>query len=205
MYKKIILIIFLVIINIILYKYMVDIESQRHAFTIPNLHNPLLIQTKDIELYDINEFSFEDYFLIVDNNNSSYKYDFNDENINIYLNEKEYSYLYKILEKEKELVEIEKVIYVETYIESNTNHSQSSANDDYDYYYEDSYLDISNDYLVFSVGTSLNEIINSINNCISTNQRVSVDYSNLNPNYVGSYEVYILGESQNSSIIVEIL
>ena len=213
MKKSIIIIIILISIICFSYRYLKNSIDEKKTYIFKITSKPLLYCRKQLELDDPESFEFAEYFSIISNNEYQYKYQIEPENIVISFNNERFSYPYRIKEKEKEIVT--EYVIREVYVnsapqpvvhqsqESENIHSPEGMNQPYEY--ETIYMDVTNSVLSFEKGTDLSYIIMSIQDCISTNTRVSVDYSSLNPNDSGDYPVYIYSDAGNDQITVKII
>ena len=212
MKKYLFLIVTLVFIIIFSYRYLQRSIDSKKTFVFRISSKPLLFNKRQLELDDPETFDFDEYFTILSNDKYQYKYEFTDSNLVISLNNSRYIYPYAIKEKEIEI--ITEYVIQEVYIDSHqpsgheednvlpSIHSSEGINLSYDY--ESEYLNIINDVLSFETGTDLSTIIGAIQASIETDVRISVDYSALNPNSPGNYNVYIISPLGNYSILIEI-
>ena len=69
---------------------------------------------------------------------------------------------------------------------------------------EADYFYLKNQSLSFEKGTDISVIIREITDSVDTNQDVSVDYSQLNPNQTGTYQVFFMTKSQKYDFFVNI-
>lgn len=202
MRKLLILIVILIFLNIFAYKYLENSINNQKEYRFNINKQQFIIQKKDLILDEDNEFIFDEYFAILSLNKPQYKFDIDDKNINVTIANKKLSYPYSI--KEKEVIEVEKVItqnipvYIPQYINSDNNVVNTSQSNN-------PYFSVINSYYSFSKETDINHIISVIRNAVDTNQEVTIDFSSLNPNESGIYNVYFYTDSNSASINVEII
>ena len=202
--RKLSILLILFILNIGSFFYLKKILSSRNAFEMNLTDSVYIVPIKDIILDDKEDFCFEDYFLVFSMSEYSYLYTFDDQYIYININGRKCKYPYSIKEKEKEIVET--IVYHEVYIDRPpTETIQETVHEvHYDDDYEDEYFELSRENCFFSKGTDLNHIISEIHSYVSSNMRITVDYSELNPNESGVYPVFFMTDSQKRTLFVEI-
>jgi len=196
MRKFLISIILLAILDVVLLNRLQDIDSKSIEYEYNISNDSLLIQKKDVVLDDIQDFIFNDYFDIVSFNKSKYQYDFLDTNLKVIFNDKEYLFNYEINEPEV----IEKIVYV-----SQEAEYQEPIESNDVYYYEDDYFYVIDDYMCFSIDTSIDEIRSCLQSNICTSVQTSIDYSSVNTSQYGQYVVFYISENEILEIIVEIM
>ena len=209
--RKLLFISFLLIVcNIVSFQYLKLIYSQKEAYVFSNTTEDFLLQKKELLFDSIDDFVFEDYFMIISSNDKNYRYSFEDEKLRIALDHKQFTFDYSI--KEPVIETVEKIVYKEVIVERKEETPPTtpsvSTNTPISYEekeYEEAYFRISSSHLTFAQGTSINEIIETISSQVDTNMQVSIDYSSLNPNQIGQYTVNFVTESGNYQIIVEII
>lgn len=202
MRKLLILIVILIFLNIFAFNYLENSINTQKEYRFNINKQQFIIQKKDLILDEDNDFIFDEYFAILSLNKPQYKYDIDDKNIHVTIANKKLSYPYSI--KEKEVIEVEKVItqnipvYIPQYINSDNNVVNTSQSNN-------PYFSVVNSYYSFSKETDINHIISVIRNAVDTNQEVTIDFSSLNPNESGIYNVYFYTDSNSASINVEII
>lgn len=183
MFKKIILVIILTILDILAYIYLDNSILNLKSYEYKYSNKPLIYLNKKIELYDINDFVFEDYFEVLDFNNNSYKYYIDSDNKQIIIKLKDYDdvyyYNYEIIEPEIVTEYIRETIYVD-----NNEYSD----------YEDNHIYYSCDYYEFELGTDISCIIQTVQDDIESYTNVTCDYSCLNPYILGTYDIYFYND-----------
>lgn len=193
MKKLLIISISLLCLNISAYYYLKYLLNNIKPFEYKFSNNVYLYQIKDIEIENINDFVFSDYFKLNSFNKNSYKYKFDEEYIYITLdNSKTCQFVYTI--KKPQI--IEKVIYKE--VENNNNGI------DYEDNYEN-YMYIDNNVLEFSLNTSLDDIRQILKNNIHTTYETTIDYSRLNTSSIGDYIVTYNSDFENIDILIKIV
>ena len=190
----------LIFLNIISYLYLLEIVQGQETFVFKPEQSAFIIQKKDIILDDTADFEFDDYFLICSFANYLYRYEFTQDYLKIRLDGKDYFYPYKISEKEVEVVE--KVVVKEVYVQTSSPVQETGQVDEDDY--EENYFVLLKDHCRFEAGSDMSDIISTIQSCVSTNMRTTVDYSQLNPNQIGYYSVFFITDEQKYEISIEI-
>lgn len=196
----------LIILNVSLCLYLRDLLLAKKTYEFINDHYPLIYQKKDIVLNDIEDFVFDDYFTILDFNDSSYTYRFLDDELLIKIkdNNLEFKFPYSIIEPQ--IIEKEVIKYETIYVENNSNNNQTAPNNDVIieevndtkiYYLQSHYS--------FNVGTDISTIISIISSDITCYDNVTVDYAYLNPYEVGVYSVYFYSSSDKVIKTIEIV
>ena len=196
--KKILIAILLIFINIFLGYYLFTLQGNKKELNIELLSDQLIYQINDIELNNLSDFIFSNYF-VVTNNTNSYKYSFNDEYINVQIGQNSYSFEYTINEPKV----IEKTVYKEVVIDNSNKEIETKEEDEIEYETNE-YFYVNSDYLCFDYGTSLDEIRNEIINNINTTHETSIDYKDLNTSSIGQYSVVYTANDKKIEIIVEI-
>lgn len=200
--KKLILIIFfLSLIIFFSFTYLKDIQKHKHSFIFEEVNRAFLYQKKEILLNNVDEFSFDEFFSFIGNQKPDYRYYFKGDQIIISLDEHMFTFPFQIREPEKEIIEtiIIKEVYKEKQempAENSSSSNQTESNQ--------KYFSVKKDYFKFSEGTDLSFIINQFSVAVDTNERIVVDYSMLNPNEKGTYDVYISSDNHSAKIVVEI-
>ncbi len=187
------------------YRYLLFTLKSRVAFHFVPCEQASLLQKKDIVLDDRKDFVLQEYFDILCNSNTSYRYQFEEGHLIIYLKGKKFSYPYQI--KEPKIETVEKTIYKEVVKEVPVyigNQNTESDETIYESYPEEDYFHLRNDYLSFPKDSDLSVIIEAISSDIDTNMQASIDYSLLNPNQIGQYPIQIHTFDQDYVISVEI-
>ena len=215
--KKLIIIICLLAINILSYKYLIYLNNKSEAFIYNYSDNYLLILKKDIVLDDIESFVFDDYFIINSFKTFDYDYRFDSENIYISIDDSIYHYPYSIKEKE-----IEEVIIYQYLLSNNNSFKQDNSNQNnisdssytdkteaqIDQVIENTQQNTFNLYrssLTYSLNTELDTIINDIYACFETDYDVEIDYSLLNTSDLGTYIVYLNYGDNSAQISIQII
>jgi len=188
------------------YEYLYQIKYNQKPYIYNYNQMQILIKDKDIELLNINSFTFDSYFKIISFVKPDVSVSINNENIIVILNNKKYIYDYKIIEPEKiEVVkEVIKEIYIEKEISIKEYNHQKEENliKNYDDSYSiNTYIP---NYLEYSEGTDLSIIISDMASKIVTNEQLTIDYSELNPNIKGNYNVYLYGTNFTYSCNINI-
>ncbi len=202
MKKLILIIVFLILVIYFSFSYLKDIQKYKHSFVFEEGNRAILYQKKDILLNNVDEFSFDEFFSFIGNRKPDYRYRFEGDQIIISLDEHMFTFPFQIRELEKEIVEtiVVKEIYKEKQekpVENGSSSNQTESNQ--------RYFNVRKDYFTFSEGTDLSFIINQLSGVVDTNERIVIDYSMLNPNEKGTYDVYISSEKHSARIIVEII
>lgn len=208
--KKLLFMLILVITLIFIsYKYLLIINSSKIPY-INTLDDVLIYQIKNIELYEIEDFDFDNYFRIISFNNHSYDYKFDDDYLYISIKTNNdtfrYKYPYTILEKEVIIETIIETKYIEkeTSNISNPSTNKSSSTVTSKPTVNNDYMNISSTSYSFKCGTDLSTIISTISSNIDSSVQVSLDYSSLNPYIEGTYTVVLSSKIKNISINVQI-
>ena len=170
MKKKVLFICFLILLISIAYKYLSLISNGIYTYKYVNNRKPVIILKNEIEIYDIDSFTFDYYFDVISYIDYSYKYEFNDSNIIITIsnNNGSYDYVFPYKLKEKEVIEVVKEVYIEKEIPI---YSENNSTTDNNIYFE-GYHDI-----FCRVGTDISDIVYELTKDIVTNCQVSIDYS----------------------------
>ena len=202
MYKYVITILLLALLDISLFYYLSDINQKKKTLNYSIIDDVFLIQTKEIELNSIEEFNFNNYFKLISLIESNYKYEYDDSYVYITINRNinKFSFKYSLIKPEI----IEKIVYVNS--DNSDNKIQENSNQLYDVFYEESdYFYVDSDYFSFPLETSLDEIRTILSSNINTTYQTSIDYSRLNVSQIGQYSVFYTTEKEIIEIIVEIL
>lgn len=216
--RKFILILILILLNIILYRYLEGLIINRQPYEVAYNIYPLVINKKCILFYDELDFVFDDFFLVLGCDKYTYDYSFDDINVNLTIktddNTINLHYPYSILEKEV----ITEVVYKEIYKPVTFNNSITDQNNsDSNIQQNNNVADIShieeshnsftllNSRLVYAINTDIGTIISGISGSFISDSYVSVDYCLLNPSVPGEYPVYLYTQDGSShSILVSI-
>lgn len=199
MRKLIVISIFLIFIDIFLYRYLMAINFDKKEYSFEIDDKQILYQICDIELNDISDFSFNNYFRLLSFGNETYRYDFKDNELYIYLvPNRTYGFKYKLIKPEV----ITETIYVEKPVEVVNNYKEEENNEEY--IYED-YFYIDNSYISFELDTDLDVIRDILSKNIHTSYQTNIDYSDLNVSQVGQYSVVYRSDDKEIKIIVEIV
>ena len=196
--KKILIAIVLIFINLFLGYYLFTLQGNKKELNIELLSDQLIYQINDIELNNLSDFIFSNYFVVTSNTNS-YKYSFNDKYINVQIGQNSYSFEYTINEPKV----IEKTVYKEVAVDNSNKEIETKEEDEIEYETNE-YFYVNSDYLCFDYGTSLDEIRNEIINNINTTHETSIDYKDLNTSSIGQYSVVYTANDKKIEIIVEI-
>lgn len=191
MKKYLYIIVILSILDIVFINYYRNIKNERKEYNLLINSNPILIQTKDIILKDINEFNINDYFYINSYKNYSIKYQFNDNQLVINLDNNEYKFDYLI--EEPKLVE--KIIYQEV---------EKPIVEQENVYAQEDYFYVNSDFLEFELNTDLDYIRQILYENINTTYQTSIDYSRLNVSQIGQYSVFYSTNDKKIEIFVKI-
>jgi len=210
MFKKFILILLLTLLNLYSYQYLKSTLSNQNPFFFIEDEQSYFYQKKNISLMENEEFRIDDYFGFFGLENPSYKYKFEGNNLILTINDKKYFFDYELISERQNEIEDgkEEAIKEESKTERNNNHqSNNTANNqnEPEQPKESNYFHIKKDYYSFKEGTDIGEIIAGIGKAVDSNQKLIVDYSSLNPNEKGIYNVYFASDDHKATIIVEIV
>ena len=192
----------LIIVISLSFSYLKEIRKDRHSFLFVEGNTGFLYQKKEILLDQIEDFTFDDFFSFIGNQKCNYRYTFEDDTIVVTVNEQTFTFPYEIKEPIKEIVE--KVVIKEVYKEKPVN-TADSVTVTTDIGSNDKYFNVRKDYFLFSEGTDLSIIIRQISGAVDTNERILIDYSMLNPNEKGTYDVNLTSDEHSARITVEIV
>ena len=201
--KKLFLTAVLLIIAIcFLYAYLNEIRKDKHPFVFTESDRAFLYQKKDILLNNTDEFLFEEFFSFIGNQKPAFRYRFDEGQIIISFDEHTFTFPYLIREPEKEIIEtiIVKEVYKENKVKPAENNSGSVFTET-----RQEYFNVIKDYFSFSEGTDLSVIISQMSNAVDTNEKIVIDYSMLNPNEKGTYNVYLSSDEHSAVITIEIV
>ncbi len=205
--RKILIILFLLIINILSFEYLKEVIYEKKAYDLKLNHNVFILPKKEIMLNDTDEFRPEDYFDFYSFSDFSYRYYFDEKSLYLEVDENNYVFPYAIREKEVEIVET--VVIQEVYIREENEatqpvYSEEENDQNSDYEYEADYFNLTRDHFNYVRGSSVSSIIADIQNYIQTNKRVTIDYSSLNPNDSGEYSVFLITDDNTYTVFVTI-
>ena len=208
MRKLILIAIILAMCDFLSYRFLVTIASSRRPFVFEPKIQPLLIQKKEIVLNSRDEFDFGEFFIIYSFSDPKCRVKTNENHISVMINDFSHEYPYRIREKETKTVET--VIYREIYaekpvLEVSSNEETSKENELQEEEYEKPYFRLLKDHLSFPQGSDISDIIMECQSMADTNVKTTIDYSSLNPNHIGQYEVCFYTESGKYTIIVDIV
>ena len=196
----------LIIINIILFLYLNNLINNRFTYSFVYEDKPILVHNKNIELNNINEFDFNNYFKILTFNDQNYTYNFDDNNLIIIINDNKYKVNYNLFEPEI----IERIVYVDNYIDKPKYKNKSPNNKINDTTAEEvaiknDYFYIDNNYFEFVLDTDLTTIVDVLTSNLHTTYVTKLDYSNLNVSQIGQYSVYYISENQKIEVLINIV
>lgn len=204
MRKKVFLLfilIFLITISSIYLNYLID---NKFSYEYKSRIKPFIVNTNDINIDSKDMFLFDHFFIIKSIDNYNYQYELNDNLLFVTIYNKNYrkTFEYEYHIKEPEVIEVIKEVYKEIYInnEENINNVTDSKEVPIN---EQSIFSGYHD-LYFPVNTDISDIIVGLTKDIKTNRQVAVDYSNLNPNIEGEYDVFYLFDDKTINIKVYI-
>ena len=216
MKKLLLTVIILILMNIFAFYYLNILIDNKKSLDISINNDSIIYLNSDIELENIEDFKFNDYFITLKNN--KYTYSLNKDNISIFHNNKEISFPITIIEKEEIQEEKENIKPITNVITQNKpiqeptikepiNTHTSNNNEYIDTYIPPSndYLNVSNTSYSFNKGEDINNIIAHIQSSIDSSSAYSIDYFSLNPNIEGTYIVYINSDIASKEIVVNII
>ena len=189
--------------NVVSYVYLKNMISDKRVLEFEPSETVLFYRNKDIEFYEDEDFSFDEYISVITNIKPKYTYDMSDGILTVRTAEKTVKFTYMI--KEPEIIETETIVIQEVpvYINHTASSNTSSVNTQTQVL-SDTFSVNQNKYR-FSAGTDLNTIISQIRNAVSSSQEITIDFSTLNPNEKGSYIVYFYSGNNKAEISVEIV
>lgn len=205
MKKLLFMILILLITDLISFCYLRTLYLNRLDYHFEPHSKIFLCQKKDIILEEIDDFIFEEYFDVLSLRDYVYKYHFDKDRLYITIDDMTYTYPYEV--KEKEVITVEKVIYQEVVreIEKPAAVSTQRKEEIIEYEVEEDYFRFLTEELSFEQGTDISLIISEIRNNVDTNQNVTIDYSQLNPNQIGQYSVFFITKEQKYAFSVKII
>ena len=205
MKKLLFMIVILVITDLISFSYLRALNQKKIDYHFEPHSNIFLCQKKDIILEEIDDFVFSEYFDVLSLRDYVFKYRFDDNRIYITIDDTTYSYPYEV--KDKEVITVEKVVYQQIVkeVEKPLPVSSQEKEEIIEYEIEEDYFRFRNDELSFQQGTDISEIISEISKNVDTNQNVTIDYSQLNPNQIGQYSVFFITKQQKYAFSVKII
>ena len=214
MKKLLLTVIILILMNIFAFYYLNILLDNKKSLDISINNDPIIYLNSAIELENIEDFKFNDYFITLKNN--KYTYSLNKDNISIFQNNKEISFPITIIEKEEiqeeNIKPINNVITQNKPIQEPTpiepiNTYTPKYNEHIDTYVPPSsdYLNISNTSYSFNKGEDINNIIAHIQSSIDSSSTYTIDYFSLNPNIEGTYIVYINSDIASKEVVVNII
>ncbi|MBQ0036958.1 MAG: hypothetical protein KBT35_08605 [Firmicutes bacterium] len=208
MKKKVLFIMFLIVINTIGICYLLSIKINKpYQYIIAT--KPIVLLQKELVLDDIDNYVFDNYFDVFSFVSYSVNYSFSDDELSLLvktdMDEYRFNYQYKI----KEPIVIEKEVIKEVYIEQAHNESIDGNNtiDDVEEEHVQEEGIVFEGYrdLTFKVGTDISDIVYALTKDIVCNVQISIDYSSLNTSIEGCYPVnyYYEGMCQTVNIYIE--
>lgn len=205
MKKLLFMILILLITDLISFSYLRTLYLNRLDYHFEPHSKIFLCQKKDIILEEIDDFIFEEYFDVLSLRDYVYKYHFDKDRLYITIDDMTYTYPYEV--REKEVITVEKVIYQEVVreIEKPAPVSTQRKEEIIEYEVEEDYFRFLTEELSFEQGTDISLIISEIRNNVDTNQNVTIDYSQLNPNQIGQYSVFFITKEQKYAFSVKII
>lgn len=199
--KKLLIILILILLNYLSYRYLIVLNKAYKPF-IPIQDSFLLVQTKNIKIYDESDFIFDDYFKVLSFSNYSIKDKFIDNTYHLEITtssiKKDYQFDVTFLEPEVIVNTITEYIYLdkEDKDTSSNNPTNNTINNN------KTYFDVYQTSFSYETNTSLQTIINDIANSFECSEEVMIDYSSLNPSVEGTYTVTLISSIKNISISV---
>lgn len=205
MKKLLFMILILLITDLISFSYLRTLYLNRLDYHFEPHSKIFLCQKKDIILEEIDDFIFEEYFDVLSLRDYVYKYHFDKDRLYITIDDMTYTYPYEV--REKEVITVEKVIYQEVVreIEKPAAVSTQRKEEIIEYEVEEDYFRFLTEELSFEQGTDISLIISEIRNNVDTNQNVTIDYSQLNPNQIGQYSVFFITKEEKYAFSVKII
>lgn len=216
MKKLLLTVIILILMNIFAFYYLNILLDNKKSLDISINNDPIIYLNSAIELENIEDFKFNDYFITL--KNDKYTYSLNKDNISIFQNNKEISFPITIIEKEEIQEEKENIKPINNVITQNKpiqeptpiepiNTYTPKYNEHINTYVSPSndYLNISNTSYSFNKGEDINNIIAHIQSSIDSSSAYSIDYFSLNPNIEGTYIVYINSDIASKEVVVNII
>lgn len=189
--KKIVILTILFTLDILLLIYLKQINENKIPFNYKDESKQILLNKKDLELNNINDFNFDEYFQVLTINKPKYSLNIND-NISITLNNKEYKFDFKIIEPEI----IEKIIY-ENVPTSYENEDMKNKIDEYFY--------VENYYFEYVINTDIDKIAYDLSENVYSTNDIRIDYSRLNTSQIGQYSIFYLSNNEKIEIFVNII
>ena len=194
---------FIILTDLFSFIYLKQLMDKRTAFSFESHTKPLIYQKRDIVLKDVDDFVFEDYFSVLSAGSITISYKTDGDQIKVFMDEEEYEFPYEIIPPE--VITVEKIVYKEKeVIKETVTEGNRNENGTVSYETEADYFYLKNQSLSFEKGTDISVIIREITDSVDTNQDVSVDYSQLNPNQTGTDQVFFITKSQKYDIFVNI-
>ena len=194
MKKYVITILLLTSVNIFLSFYLQNIVINQDSFEYVYKEKPIIYQKKDIELNNIEEFKFEEYFEILNFNENSYSYNFKDDYLSVKLKDINEEFVYDYVIIEPEVIETIKYQTITEYVYPEYVYDQGAC-----------YIEADTYELSFESGTDIANIIHELGDIVYSSDYVTCDYSSINPNSVGTYKAYFYSDCGNIEILVKII
>lgn len=194
MKKKVLFLIFILIIDTGGFYYVYQNYHKKKAFKIDEINEAIIINIKELEF---ESFEFEDYFYL--KNIQDYKYELNDyleiTYIDLYDQKRTISYPYIKIEPPK----IEPIKAPNPSPKPVTNQSpepiQKPSNEPYFKGYHD---------IKVQLDSSIDHLVHLLMKDIQSNQNVSINYASVNLSSGGSYPVYYYVGDQTYTINVKV-
>lgn len=206
MFKYYSLIVLLIVTDILGFKYLNFLDSQKHEYPLVINEKPYVFLKKDIKLYDTEDFVFDNYIYVICNKSYSYDYEFSDDvlEVNICVLDDSYSFTYEYSIIEKEV--IKEIVYRDVYHESKPQSHAESVNGGN----SGSSKPVSNNVpvpssftlikssLSYSIDTEIGRVLADLSSCFVSDCYVSVEYSELNTSVPGTYPINLYPASGGS-------
>ena len=152
----------------------------------------------------------DEYFQFLSFSQPSYRYQQENDLLRLFLDNRTYDF--SILIKQKETDEEKENVKMDENsskipVANPDNRNTVSNTDQPEIRKEENkdYFKILSSYYSFSEGTDISSIIAKLGSAIDTNQKLIVDFSELNPNEKGKYKVIFSSENNRAEITVEII
>ena len=203
MSRMLFLILILLFLDLIAYQILKQTSDERIPYPFSTDKHAFIYQKKDLILDEDEEFRFFEYFGILSAKEPDLHYRKENDTIVVIVNDRTICFPYTV--KEKEVIEHETVIIKEipVYLKQSEKETAQSPKEPVCVSNEP-YLKLRQSKYSFPAETEISTIIEAVRNAVETNETVTVDYSQVNPNVKGEYPVYFLGEVHSCTLNVEI-
>lgn len=191
-----------IILDLTLAFYLSHLSNEKNAYPLSKYNYNYLIQKKELNDIDINNFKLDDYFEIITSSDYFISHEFIDDilKIKIFDNKnEEMEYSYKVEYKIEEIKE--KIIIKEVYVDTKKGEDktvveqENNINEAYFIGYHD--IEIVKD-------SSIEELVYLLSKDIKTNQNVTIHYAEVNLSKAGEYIASYFVEGNTYSIVVKV-